>query len=123
MAEEGMGGWAGYMLGRASVEQDAFIARQRQIVHRMFNGPPDDDGHEALKREALRACDVIDRLDAKLDEVKAQLAAEKERTARLESDLAAEREKSAKLYRDRERSAALMMKEMERRTQERYNNK
>ncbi|AOX18432.1 hypothetical protein AA0488_2629 [Kozakia baliensis NRIC 0488] len=109
MSEEGMGGWAGYMLGRASAEQDAFMARQRQIIHRMFNRPPDDDGHEALKREALRACDVIDRLDAKLDEVKAQLAAEKERTAQLEAELAAERERSAKLYRDRERSAALYL--------------
>lgn len=123
MSDDGMSGWAGYMLGRASVEQDAFIARQRQIIHRMFNGPPEDDGHEALKVAAVKATKLIGDLDAKLDEVKAELAAEKERTARLESDLAAEREKSAKLYRDRERSAALMMKEMERRTQERYNNK
>jgi len=123
MSDEGMSGWAGYMLGRASVEQDAFLARQRQIVQRMFNRPAVDTGHQALREEAIKAGEHIMWLDSKLDEVKAELAAEKERTARLESDLAAEREKSAKLYRDRERSAALMMKEMERRTQERYNNK
>lgn len=121
MSDDGMGGWAGYLLGRASVEQDAFMARQRQIIHRMFNGPPDDGGHRALREEAIKAGDHIMWLDSKLDEVKAQLAAEKERTAQLEVELAAERERSAKLYRDRERSAALMMQEMERRTRERYN--
>ncbi|WP_147061439.1 hypothetical protein, partial [Kozakia baliensis] len=68
MSDDGMGGWAGYMLGRASVEQDTFMARQRQIIHRMFNGPPDDDGHQALKVAALKATDLIGRLDAKLDE-------------------------------------------------------
>ncbi|ARW11865.1 hypothetical protein [Acetobacter ascendens] len=111
MTDTGLGTFGAYMLGRYSAESSEIVSRQ---VHNFFKPRTrlvsEADYNEAAKL-AHRAVEYVQVLDGKLDAIKAELAAERKKSATLEEQLATANAANAELQRrlEAEKAHAVML--------------